>query len=107
MSRQEAIRVGINGFGRIGRRVFRQLLQREIFQVVGIDDLTNLEEPAYLLKCDSVHGWFARKIAAQEIAIQVDQQTILFFLFLTRKRYPGKRQGWTSSSNAAEPSAAV
>jgi glyceraldehyde-3-phosphate dehydrogenase/erythrose-4-phosphate dehydrogenase len=50
MSRQEVIQVGINGFGRIGRAVFKQLLQREEFRVGGINDLNNIEDLAYLLK---------------------------------------------------------
>ena len=55
-----AIRVGINGFGRIGRIVFRALAQRtEDFEVVAINDLTNTKTLAMLLKYDSVHGRFA------------------------------------------------
>ncbi len=93
MSRQEVIRVGINGFGRIGRTVFRQLLQREKFQVVGINDLADLADLAYLLKYDSVHGWYSRKVAAQESAIQVDQQTIPFFSNPDPKKIPWKDTG--------------
>jgi glyceraldehyde 3-phosphate dehydrogenase len=63
MSRQEVIQVGINGFGRIGRAVFKQLLQREELRVVGINDLNNIEDLAYLLKYDSVHGWYSRKVS--------------------------------------------
>ena len=79
MSRQEVIQVGINGFGRIGRTVFKQLLQREEFQVVGINDLANLEDLAYLLKYDSVHGWYPKKVAAHANSIQVDHRSIPFF----------------------------
>ena len=93
MSRQEVIRVGINGFGRIGRTVFRQLLQREKFQVVGINDLADLADLAYLLKYDSVHGWYSRKVAVQESAIQVDQQTIPFFSNPDPKKIPWKDTG--------------
>ncbi|MFH1921254.1 MAG: type I glyceraldehyde-3-phosphate dehydrogenase [Planctomycetota bacterium] len=51
-----AIRVGINGFGRIGRLVFRGLMARpDVFEVVGINDLTNNETLATLLKYDSIH----------------------------------------------------
>ena len=50
MTNKKAIRVGINGFGRIGRAVFKQFLQREEFQVAGINDLANLEDLAYLYK---------------------------------------------------------
>ncbi len=50
------IKVGINGFGRIGRVEFRQALKRSNFQFVGINELGNLEQLAHLLKYDSVHG---------------------------------------------------
>jgi glyceraldehyde 3-phosphate dehydrogenase len=50
------IRVGINGFGRIGKRVFRLLLEQQQIQVVAINDLANAETMAHLLKYDSVHG---------------------------------------------------
>ena len=47
-------RVGINGFGRIGRRVFRLLMEQQQIQVVAINDLVNAETMAHLLKYDSV-----------------------------------------------------
>ena len=72
MSRQEVIQVGINGFGRIGRAVFKQLLQREDFRVVGVNDLNNIEDLAYLLKYDSVHGWYSPKVSCEKSTIQVD-----------------------------------
>jgi glyceraldehyde 3-phosphate dehydrogenase len=51
-----AIRVGINGFGRIGRLVFRSLMARpKVFEVVGINDITDTKTLAYLLKYDSTH----------------------------------------------------
>ncbi|WP_332030802.1 type I glyceraldehyde-3-phosphate dehydrogenase [Kaistella sp.] len=52
------IKVGINGFGRIGRLVFRAMTERENIEVVGINDLINAEYMAYMLKYDSVHGEF-------------------------------------------------
>ena len=93
MTSKKTIRVGINGFGRIGRTVLKQLLQREEFQVIGINDLANLEDLAYLLKYDSVHGWYSRKVASQENAIQVDQQTIPFFSNPDPKEIPWKETG--------------
>jgi len=93
MKKQKVLRVGINGFGRIGRTVFKQLLQKENFQVVGINDLASIEDLAYLLKYDSVHGWYPRKVAAQENAIQVDQQTIPFFSSPDPKKIPWKNTG--------------
>src|SRR6266851_1324458 len=63
-----AIRVGINGFGRIGRLVFRALYERRIddLQVVAINDLGSVEANAHLLKYDSVHGRFHGEITAGE-----------------------------------------
>ncbi len=57
-----AIRVGINGFGRIGRGVFRILADREDMQVVAINDLYENEQLAYLLKYDTVMGVFGKEI---------------------------------------------
>ncbi|MCL2024729.1 MAG: type I glyceraldehyde-3-phosphate dehydrogenase [Coriobacteriia bacterium] len=54
-----AIRVGINGFGRIGRLVFRAMAADPAFEVVAINDLTDAKTLAHLLKYDSVHGKFA------------------------------------------------
>jgi len=52
------IKIGINGFGRIGRLAFRVASQRENVQVVGINDLLDVDYLAYMLKYDSVHGRF-------------------------------------------------
>jgi glyceraldehyde 3-phosphate dehydrogenase len=79
MTSKKTIRVGINGFGRIGRSVFKQFLQREEFEVAGINDLANLEDLAYLLKYDSVHGWYPKKVASEGTALQVEDQRIPFF----------------------------
>ena len=52
------IKIGINGFGRIGRLVFRAIQEREDVEVVGINDLLDVDYIAYMLKYDSVHGKF-------------------------------------------------
>ena len=52
------IKIGINGFGRIGRLAFRIAAQRDNVQVVGINDLLDVDYLAYMLKYDSVHGQF-------------------------------------------------
>jgi glyceraldehyde 3-phosphate dehydrogenase len=52
------IKVGINGFGRIGRFVFRQAVKKGAIQIVGINDLIDVEYMAYMLKYDSTHGRF-------------------------------------------------
>ena len=50
------IKIGINGFGRIGRMVFRSAIQSKSFKVVGINDLYDIDYLAYLLKYDSTHS---------------------------------------------------
>ncbi len=56
-----AIKVGINGFGRIGRLVFRAAAARPGIEIVGINDLIDVEYMAYMLKYDSTHGKFERR----------------------------------------------
>jgi len=56
------IKVGINGFGRIGRLVFRAAMEREDVEIVGINDLLSADYMAYMLKYDSVHGAFNGKV---------------------------------------------
>ena len=60
------IRVGINGFGRIGRITFRAILVRNDVEVVGINDLLDVKHLAYLLKYDSVHGKLNDNISTEE-----------------------------------------
>ncbi|AKK71882.1 type I glyceraldehyde-3-phosphate dehydrogenase [Chryseobacterium sp. NRRL B-14859] len=59
------IKVGINGFGRIGRLVFRAMTERDNIEVVGINDLINAEYMAYMLKYDSVHGIFPGEVSVE------------------------------------------
>ncbi len=73
------LRIGINGFGRIGRCAFKQLLQRDGLEVVGINDLADLGDLAYLLKYDSVHGWYSKKVERDEKTLFVGNRTIPFF----------------------------
>ena len=60
------IKVGINGFGRIGRLAFRVASQRENVQVVGINDLLGADYLAYMLKYDSVHGRFDGEVSVKD-----------------------------------------
>ncbi len=60
------IKVGINGFGRIGRLAFRVASQRENVQVVGINDLLGADYLAYMLKYDSVHGRFDGDVSVKD-----------------------------------------
>lgn len=81
-----AIRVGINGFGRIGRMVFRAISQEfnQDIEVVGINDLLDPEYLAYMLKYDSVHGNFAGDISVDAGNLVVNGKTIR----LTAERDP-------------------
>jgi glyceraldehyde 3-phosphate dehydrogenase len=71
-----AVNIGINGFGRIGRLVFRRMLVQGGFNVVGINDITDAKTLAYLLKYDSVHGIFQGDVKAEENAIIVNGKKI-------------------------------
>ena len=66
-----ATRVGINGFGRIGRLVFRAARGQDL-EIVGINDLTDAKTLAHLLKYDSIHGRYPGEVAAADGAIVVD-----------------------------------
>jgi len=63
------IKVGINGFGRIGRNVFRVIAEREGIDVVAVNDLTDARTLSILLKYDSVHGRFKGDVEAKDDAI--------------------------------------
>ncbi|MCF7792647.1 MAG: type I glyceraldehyde-3-phosphate dehydrogenase [Candidatus Cloacimonetes bacterium] len=71
--------IAINGFGRIGRLVFRELFEREGFEIVAINDLTNAKTLAHLLKFDSVHGQFKHDVIVKDNAILVDGKEIKIF----------------------------
>ncbi len=71
-----AIRVGINGFGRIGRLVFRVLAARDDFEVVAINDLTDAATLAMMLKYDSVHGRFQGDVSADGATLHVNGKKI-------------------------------
>ncbi len=79
------IKVGINGFGRIGRMIFRAVYKEfSNIEIVGINDLLEADYLAYMLKYDSVHGRFAGEVAAEEGAMIVDGKKIR----LTAERDP-------------------
>lgn len=70
------IKIGINGFGRIGRLVFRAAIQRDDMEVVGINDLIDVEYIAYLLKYDSTHGRFNGTVEVVDGHLVVNGKTI-------------------------------
>jgi glyceraldehyde 3-phosphate dehydrogenase len=71
-----SIRVGVNGFGRIGRVFFRTALADKDIEVVGVNDLADAKTLAHLLKHDSVHGTLAAEVKAKDGAIFVDGREI-------------------------------
>ena len=70
------IKVGINGFGRIGSLVFGVAIKRENIEIVGINDLVDIDYLAYMLKYDSVHGKFDGEIKVEDGHLVVDGQKI-------------------------------
>ena len=71
-----AIKIGINGFGRIGRIVFRAVQHRDDIEVVGINDLIDVEYMAYMLKYDSTHGRFDGTVEVKDGNLVVNGKTI-------------------------------
>lgn len=71
-----SLKIGINGFGRIGRNVFRVAMQQEGIEIVAVNDLTDANTLAHLLKYDSVHGTYQGKIEAKDDAIIVDGKEV-------------------------------
>ena len=67
-----SVRVGINGFGRIGRAVFRIMSRRDDVEVVAINDLYRAEQLAYLLRFDTVMGPFQRRVDHEERALKIE-----------------------------------
>lgn len=70
------IKLGINGFGRIGRLVLRETINRDNIEVVAINDLLDVDHLAYLLKYDSVHGKFAGEVEVKEGKLYVNNKHI-------------------------------
>ncbi len=71
-----AIKIGINGFGRIGRIVFRAAQQRDDIEVVGINDLIDVDYMAYMLKYDSTHGRFNGTVEVKDGQLIVNGKAI-------------------------------
>lgn len=70
------IKVGINGFGRIGRLVFRAAVERPDIEIVGINDLIDVEYMSYMLRYDSTHGRFKGTVDVKDGKLIVNGQTI-------------------------------
>ena len=71
-----ALNIGINGFGRIGRLVFRSAINNDDFNIISINDLLDINHLAYLLKYDSVHGTFDGSVEVSDGKLIVNGKTI-------------------------------
>ena len=87
-----AVKVGINGFGRIGRNVFRASLGNPEIEIVAVNDLTSPATLAHLLKYDSILGNLKNEISSTDDSITVDGKTIKVFA----EKDPAKLD-WTST----------
>lgn len=88
-----AIRVGINGFGRIGRNVLRAGLNRKDLEFVAVNDLTDAKTLAHLLKYDSVHGKFGASVEGKKDSLVVDGKEIKVFAIKDPAQLPWKDLG--------------
>lgn len=85
-----AVKVAINGFGRIGRLAFRQMFGAEGYEVVAINDLTNAKTLAHLLKYDSAQGRYNKDVQATEDSIIVEGKEIKIYAERDPKNLPWK-----------------
>ena len=81
-----AIRVGINGFGRIGRNIFRASLNEPGLEFVAINDITDAKTLAHLLRYDSIHGPLDADVVAEDRVLVVNGKKIQ----IIQERDPGK-----------------
>ena len=88
-----AIKIGINGFGRIGRQVFRFMNKDSEFEVVAINDLTDAKTLAHLLKYDSVHGRFDQSVSVEGDSFKVGKKSIKITVEKDPSKLPWKKLG--------------
>jgi len=86
-----AVRIGINGFGRIGRTVLRLAFQDPAVEIVQINDLTDTKSVAHLLRYDSVHGLFPAEVSASEDEIRVGDKKIYYSKIADIKKIDWKK----------------
>ena len=87
------VKVAINGFGRIGRNALRILLERRDTQVVAINDITDAETLAHLLKHDSAYGNYDKKVSAKDNAIVINTREIPVFAERDPAKLPWAKLG--------------
>jgi len=88
-----SVKVGINGFGRIGRNFFRASKGVKGFEIVAINDLTDAPTLAHLLKYDSIHGIFGAEVSAKENALVVDGREVRVTAECSPETLPWKSLG--------------
>jgi len=88
-----SVRVAINGFGRIGRSLFRVSKGYSEFEIIALNDLTDAKTLAHLLKYDSVHGIFNAEVMAGDGSIIVDGKEIKIFAATEPEKLPWKDLG--------------
>jgi glyceraldehyde 3-phosphate dehydrogenase len=86
-------RIGINGFGRIGRCALKRSIEVGGIEIVGINDLANIDDLAYLLKYDSVSGWYPEEVSSDGSAILVGERRIPVFSSPDPAQIPWKEVG--------------
>ena len=84
------MKIAINGFGRIGRNVFKVAFTDKNIEIVGINDLTSPKTLAHLLKYDSTYGVYAKKVEIYENGIIVDGTKIPVFALRNPAELPWK-----------------
>jgi len=87
------MKIAINGFGRIGRSVFKVAMERKNIDVVAINDITDAKTLAHLLKYDSNYGKYSKSVEAKEGAIVVDGQSIAVLSERDPKQLPWTKMG--------------
>lgn len=75
---QQPIRIGINGFGRIGRNLFRLLWSHPGIEVVAVNDIADTKTMSHLLKYDSIHGVFEQEVSYSDSSLKVNDSEIAF-----------------------------
>jgi glyceraldehyde 3-phosphate dehydrogenase len=88
-----SVRIGINGFGRIGRNVLRAGLKKKGLEFVAVNDLTDAQTLAHLLKYDSVHGKFEAQVEAKKDTILIDGKEVKVFALRDPAQLPWKDLG--------------
>ena len=99
-----AVKVGINGFGRIGRNIFRTSIGDPEIDFVAVNDLTDTKTLAHLLKYDSVLGNLDHDISSTETGIRVEKDEFRVFSEKTRRRLTGNQLVPRLSSNRRDAS---